>query len=555
MKNGSLKEQEKTSQWLKKVRLKTNKGKPIEFDNHAFLRAFLEDNARRIVVQKCTQIGASFTALIKLLHRGDRNNLSIIYTLPTSGDIKDFVRSKFDPVVLSSATLKKKIEKDEFTHRTVYSTILKRIGKSHYFFRGSWSEHSAQAIDADILCVDELDFQKAEIREMYEERLSGSDSQDTIYWMGVPTLPNFGISEIYEISDQRKWWIECPKCFKKQTLEFPENISFKKKTYVCKFCRADLSDDDRKKGEWIAGFPKREIHGYYFNRLMAPWIPAVKVIDQFQKKKSKHFNNFTLGLPFLEKFQQLQKEEYQDTYVKSYDLQIMKGELKVFGIDQGNHFHLIKGRSNKEKAVVTGAGICLNAEELEEELDKSKPDLVAMDMYPDQHYAKKLQKKYGVSKFILVNQRTWAESRKAKSFMEYDRINGRVNLERTEALDRLYERIRSGGLGFLETMDKLEEIYEHLKNLIPETQERLGNRKKIYQKIGKEDFAHATNYFLTASELLFPELDDTKTKIVPAVMSEDFVKGSKDWIKDDFEKTIRRVSNPEDIIVIPPKRL
>ena len=541
------------------MKLKTNKKAPIEFRDHAFLLDYLLDDANRIVIKKSTQIGVSFVTLLKILFKGDNNNLSLIYTLPTTGDVKDFVRTKFEPVINSSEKLKSRVEKDDLSRRAVYSTLLKRIGNSHFFFKGSWVEHSAQSIDADVLVVDELDFQKPGVREMYEERLEGSASQNIIYWMGVPSLPNYGIAELYETSDQREWWIQCPnpKCGKRQTLNFPENISFKKKTFICKHCRADLSNDDRRKGIWIPKFPQREIHGYYFNRLMAPWVPASKIINDFRKQKTRHFYNFTLGQPFLEESQQFRKDEFRNACMDSSRFQLLKSPQKICGIDQGNHFHLISGLANTEVAVVSKAKVCDNMEDLERELDLINPDMVVMDRFPDQHYAKKLQQKYGHTKFLLVNQRTWVDNKKLEKFLDYDRSQGLINLERTEALDRMYDRIRSqeSGLRFLNTIPDLELLFEHFKNLVPDFQERFGRRKKVYKKTGQEDFAHASNYFLTGAEILFPELDRQKVRIVPSVTTQDYVKGTEDWIKEDFERKVMQTANQNDTIVIPLKRV
>jgi len=289
---------------------------------------YLTDPHNRIVLQKCTQVGATFSTILKILYLGSKSNISVIFTLPTSGDVKDFVLSKFDPVVRSSPQLQAKVTKDPLSRRAIYSTVLKRIGGSHFFFRGSWSAHFAQSIDADVLVVDELDFQKPDIRKMYEERLEGARSKDIIYWLGVPTLPKQGIAELYEQSDQRKWHIRCPHCKKLQTLDWPDSISQRKKSFICKFCRKDLPKEARMKGVWIAQKPGRPIHGYYFNRLMAPWVSAEKILHEFRTRSSRHFYNFTLGLPYLEKSQQFSRDDFRSNFV-SRDFIKSLGESKI----------------------------------------------------------------------------------------------------------------------------------------------------------------------------------------------------------------------------------
>lgn len=540
--------------WIKNNKLKTSKNSEIEFTDHAFLLDYIRDPAKRIVLRKCTQIGATFSTLIKLLYLTDKENLSIVYTLPTSGDVKDLVVSKFDPIIESSALLRAKVAKDIFSRRAVFSSVLKRIGGSHYFFRGSWAEHKAQTIDADVLVVDELDFQKPEVREMYEERLAGSSSKDILYWMGVPSLPNFGISELYDRSDQREWFIKCSGCSKLQTLEFPDNISFQKIAYVCKFCKAELSDDDRRTGKWVAKLPGREIHGYSINRLMAPWVSASKIIDDYHTKTAKHFYNFALGLPYLEKTNKFSREDFNNTLMSDLEFSDFKRERIVCGIDQGNYFHTILGFGNPSENIVTKAQVFKDAKDLNDFLDLIRPDLVVIDMFPDQHFAKGLQQKYSASNFILLNQRTWSSTiERLHDYMKVDRQHGLINIDRTEALDRMMERLKNKTLRILRSMTGLEELFIHFQNMIPDIEERFGRKQKVYKKIGKEDFVHATNYFSIGCELFFPYAGQGQRETIES--SEVYLpahKGSEQWLKESFERAMGRCSGM-DTIIIPPK--
>ncbi|MCK4307257.1 phage terminase large subunit family protein [candidate division WOR-3 bacterium] len=544
----------KIVEWIKDCEIRTNKNAPLEFRDHGFLWDYLIDPAQRIVIRKCTQVGVSFTTLLKVLYHGCQKNISIIYTLPTATDVKDFVLSKVDPLIAMSSGLRDKVSKDPFSRRQVFSSVLKRIDNSHYFFRGSWSQTRAQTIDADILVVDELDFQKPDVRKMYEERLEGAKSLDIIYWIGTPTLPNYGISNLWDESDQREWHIECPACKERQTLQWPVNVSFQKKTFVCRHCRKDLSDDDRRKGLWIPRNPGREIHGYSFNRLMAPWIKAEKLIKAFHSEKPKHFYNFSLGIPYLEKTMQFNLADFKAALMSQTDFQNYKRSKVCLGIDQGNNFHMIIGFANPEQSVVTKAIMFHNARDFEKAIGILKPDAICMDMFPDQHFAAKLQEKFKDIRFYLINQRSWNIARKSKGFKEIDNKTKIINLERTESLDSMYDRIRNGSVKFYELMTGGDQLLTHLKNLVPDFQDRFGRKQKVYQTISMDDFAHALNYFVTASEVIFPKQmapisivgSPTSSAVRPSV-------GSPDWIRADYEKNLRKILGSKDTIVIPPK--
>jgi len=484
------------------------------------------------------------------LQRGDEGNISIMYTLPTSGDAKDFVLSKFDPIIQTSQKLRDKVWKDPLSRRAVYSAGLKRIGGSHFFFRGSWAEHAAQTIDADILVVDELDFQKPEVRDMYEERLAGSGSDDIIYWIGTPTLPQWGISEIFDRSDQRQWHIACPKCKKEQFLTWPDNVSFKKQTFICKFCRTDFSDEDRKNGRWIAMNPESKIHGYQITRMMAPWVPASKMIESYHKKPVKDFYNYNLGLPYIEKTQQFSRDDFQKAIFGDDEEAAFVKEKSFIAIDQGNNFNVIGGHANKAGILIDKAGLFTSAAALEKELGVQKADVMVMDMYPDQHYAMKLQEQYGKQKFFLINQRIWTETKRLQNYMEYERVSGIINLERTNSLDRLMDAIRSRTIVFSKNLARLEEILKHIQNLIPDVQTRSGRSVKVYKKIGREDYCWCLNFLLTAAEVLYPDLGGTPQTIPSYELTDS--ERQQTFIERDFEKAIQKVTG-SDTIIIPPK--
>jgi len=142
------------------------------------------------------------------------------------------------------------------------------------------------------------------------------------------------------------------------------------------------------------------------------------------------------------------------------------------------------GYASPKGVAVTKIAKLMSPEDLEEFLFSYRPDIIAMDMFPDQHYARKLQKQFGRDKFFLVNQRTWQDAQKVHETQEFDRSQGIINLERTEGLDRLYDRLRNGSLGILESMTGTEDLLMHLQNLIPDIQKKFGRERKVYVKIG-----------------------------------------------------------------------
>ena len=44
------------------------------------------------------------------------------------------------------------------------------------------------------------------------------------YNFSTPTIPGYGVSDIYNKSDQKRWYITCPHCGKTQHMEFETHV-------------------------------------------------------------------------------------------------------------------------------------------------------------------------------------------------------------------------------------------------------------------------------------------------------------------------------------------
>ncbi len=531
--------------WIKDNKIRTNKNQDIEFSNHRFLLDMLLDWPSRLIVRKPSQVGVSLTILLKVFFQGGKKTLSSIYTLPTNPEAREFVLSKVDPLIENSPGLRTLVQKVPFRDKPLYSTTFKRIGGSFYFFRGSWAVWKAQSIDCDILTFDEIDLQKPEIMSMYRERLTGSSSENIVYSIGNPSIPGFGISELYENSDQREWFVKCSHCQRTQVLSWPDSIDVEKGIYVCKFCHRILYNKDRINGQWIAKFPSRTDHGYAINRLMAAWISAKNIIEMERVSTTKHFYNYCLGLPFIEHGDVLTFQTIRRCLVPAHE---PKTPSIVMGIDQGDLFHVIIGDAGQTPPLILDAKIARSKIELEDILNYYKPAKVVMDMLPSKHLAKELQEKWTRSVFLLGNLRDFHLSQ-IRNYIDLNRSQGLVNIERTESLDRMIDRVKLGkkGLAISDNIFHFKTLAEHLANLIPDFQDRYGRLRKVWKNCGPDDFAHSLNFFLTGCTLVNPEL-------APLLIEKDAIPEDDPKKQDniEFERLKDRLGNSSDVMVIPP---
>lgn len=438
--------------------------------------------------------------------------------------------------------------------------IIRRNGKVQLTGQ-SWTTWGAQSIDADVLVVDELDFQKPDVRQMWEERTEGSSSQDIIFWIGYPSIPNFGIEELYESSDMRKWFIECGHCYKRQVLEFPDNIDMKTEKYVCKFCRKELSDDMRRKGIWKATNPGKNIHGYWINKLMAPWIPANKIVHRFRNDLPKKFHNYTLGLPYVSKETELDDNTINKALISDEMVNKFKdqGDYKVLcGIDQGDIFHMVIALANYDSVIIVAAEQVKNEEELKKRLRYYGVDLVIMDMFPNRHTAKKLCNDFGPNKFFMAKERNWTQTSKDRHYWKLNRATSEIGLERTESLDSMIEYIQKGVVKFKNSIPRLLNkdkkdpgLIQQIKNLVPDTQERFGKMRRVFKAVGPEHYGHSMNFIIAACHIAFPGWMNREAIIKSSYLNDLKSKKIKPWYIKEFEEKCRGL-NPNDSIIIKP---
>lgn len=159
-------------------------------------------------------------------------------------------------------------------------------------------------------------------------------SRAKTYLVSTPTKEGASrISQQYERSDMRRYWVPCPHCGEFQPLEFggreaPYGLKWRKAPrvdgqegpdqivrawYVCRECACEIEEaqktDMLAKGRWIAARPHLKQHrGYHINALYAPvglglsWVKvAQKWLDsQGDSAELKAFANTYLGEVFRE---------------------------------------------------------------------------------------------------------------------------------------------------------------------------------------------------------------------------------------------------------------
>ena len=483
-----------------------------------------------MVIKKGAQIGVSTFAINKALWFGDTHDAAVIYTFPTASDVADFAKARINPVIQSSPYLER---------ITQGGIELKQIRNSFIYFRGAWSERQAIAVDSDFNIHDEVDFSKPDIIEMYKERLSHSKFK-WLLTLSTPTIPKFGIDYLFERSDKKEWFVECPACGQKQILKYPDSIrgDTKEARFACVFCRATITDDARRGGKWKAtGEKDWGVSGYHISQLMAPWISATEILRKEERARVrptaqlsgvKDFYNFVLGEAYGGENQPLNRDLLLSCIQNKYDLED-SGRNTVMGVDQGDLLHVVIWKKEKSGELrLLHVGVYDKFEDLPDLMDAYGVRFCMLDALPNKHSARKFALMYPAKVWLVyynVNQKELVKWYKDVEKKEY-----RVIASKVESLDRMADKFVSNQVILPRHTQKIDLLIRHLCNWAKEKEEKPDGRViYAYKKLGADHLTMACNYAMMGVDRLstgsLAERKDVPKKARPithGIMSKQF---------------------------------
>ena len=312
--------------------IKNDQGQLLDFKEHAYLLDIYDDFTPKQAILKAAQIGFSTTANIKALWLAKNKGMDIIYSLPSSADIKDFVSGKTNRLIVNNPIFQQWTEDKD-------SIEQKHVGGSVIYFRGTWTERAAIAIPADLYISDETDRSKQDIVTQYKTRLQHS-KWGWEWYFSNPSVPGHGVDRYWQESDQKHWFIKCEGCNEWQYLTM-ENICYNPEAYFgCKKCKKEI---DRHRGKWVKRWQDREISGYWISSLMASWMSAKNILAKKKEYSEEQFCNFVLGQPYVGKGNVLTKQMFVQNLTNRVNPQDTR---PIIGVDTGIGINYVVGNKS-----------------------------------------------------------------------------------------------------------------------------------------------------------------------------------------------------------------
>lgn len=510
--------------WITLNKFVNENRKPIEFSNHRFLIDYIADNCPVKVTKKAAQVGLTVAETLISFHEAGYWHHNVIHTLQTKDVIKGFVFPKVNPIIAENPAIKQMV--------TVDSENLKQVGDSFIYYRGAQAESQAINISADVLNIDEYDRSNPQVVSMYPSRLDASDYKRLRYFSN-PSNVGFGVDALYTDSNQLHWFITCNHCNHEWFIDFKKGdknhyVNISKAQYSCGKCDKAISDQARRNGRWVAKFPNRDMHGYWFSQLMAPWITAKDIISKQQSQPIDVFHNMTLGLAWTPSDLIVNRETILRACAPS---NIARTQVAI-GVDQNvNEQIWVAGTSQG----IFAHGKTTSWEDFER-IKLMYNAVVVADPAPYPTMPKLLAEKY--NDFYLC----YFKKMDALSVLEW---KGRlVYADRTRTMDIVANEITEAKLLFREHPYALEDYIADWQNLYRTTIEKEDGRmvSTWLKKENKEsDFSFATLYFrvalsrlLSGGSLLVNPTAQPTTKITQTNVSGGLQTSLEDSIAETF---------------------
>lgn len=473
--------------FIEAYNIKNEQGLPLDFKDRMFLWDIYHDLSPFIAVIKPPQIGMTVLMVIKSLWVAKNKKKDIIYTLPTQSDVNDMAGGKVNRIIAQNTILKEWVKEHD-------SVEQKTVGDNIIYYRGTWTTKQAMMVSSGLNIHDEVDASKADVIDQYETRLQ-ANKEGWRWYFSHPSLVGLGIHKYFLLSDQKHWFIKCPHCNEQQYLSWDTtdsskmSIDINREVFICKKCKGELSDNDRRVGQWVKRFNDgRQFSGYWITQLMCPWISASKICRDYREKTSDYFHNYVLGLPYAGSGNQVTAEIIERNLVdKIHD----QSDRIVIGVDSGLPMWVVIGTLKG----VFYYGSVKTWDEIEAFLKRWPTSIVVGDQGGDLIGIRQLKEKYPNRVFMAYYRR----DRKAQTIIKWgeNEERGTVLVDRNKAIQLVIDEFTDRRIPLFGNKTDYHDYITHWLNIYRTQEEDKSTMNPVYvwERNGPDHLVHATVYF------------------------------------------------------------
>jgi len=492
--------------WITDNKLELSHG-PWKLAGHEYQVGWLQHDGREQCFIKGAQIGATEVLVLRTLHGMIMGHYpqGSLYLFPTRDDVRDFSKARFDPLISANPFI------GGFVQNTDAQNI-KQIGRGFLYLRGARSTKNVggakksssqlKSIPVDRVVFDELDEMESDMIILAKERVSHSEKKELMY-LGTPTIPDYGIDRMYQLSTQNAWFIRCEACGKETCLdiEFPNSIRRNLDGTCYRACIHCHKEIHPRNGRWVEQYPNRDIVGWWISQLNSVYVDPTYILDLYEDPPHNDLSevmNSKLGRAYIPAENRLTT---QDVYAcQNDDPMLTKHEGPCcMGVDVGTELHVVIGvRPNRNSLRIVKMCRVSSFNDLHDLARDFNVKSTVIDLFPEQRKVREFQRNEHHQVFACQ----YVETRTGQT--AWDDRDLVIKCNRTEICDATHDLVVSPGrLSIPRRNNEVEQYAKEMCNIAKILEEDSGTGAKTYRykKLsGPDHYRHATNYCLLASE-------------------------------------------------------
>lgn len=509
--------------WILDNQLQVAPG-PWKLKGHEYQVGWLKEMHPRQCFIKGAQIGATETLVLKTLHGHIMNRYpqGSMYLFPTTRDVSDFSKARFDPLIQMNPFIGEHVKPTG--EKGTDAQNIKKVGRGFLYLRGAKSTRNIggakksstglKSAPVDRVVFDELDEMEPNMIELAKHRVMHSDVKELMY-LGTPTIPDYGVDRMYKNSDQRVWMLECPKCGKETCLdlEFPNSIKRRVDGTAYRACIHCSAEVHPSKGRWVAQYPDRskDLVGWWISQLNSVYVDPAYILDIYENPPDgdlAEVMNSHLGKAYLPAENRLTQQEVFACCGSDAE-RLNSDNPTCMGVDVGRELHVvIAERKNRQTLEIIRMVRVGSFNDLHDLARRFNTKCAVIDLYPETRKVREFQQ----SEHFQVFGCQYVESKASQwAWDEKDRV---VKVNRTELCDATHHLIaESGRLILPRRSQEIEQFAFEVCNIakILEEDTETGAKEFRYRKLDARDhYRHALNYVFLAAERT-PVVSDMNT--------------------------------------------
>ncbi len=478
-------------------------------------------------VMKATQLGFSETGVLASLHGMIYKHYpkGVLYLFPTTEDMREFSKARFGPLLKANPTAIKQYVKDTDT------SSLKKVGDAFLYMRGARLSQTIdgeakeagklRSISVDCVRYDEFDLMDQEVPGKAEGRL-GNSLVNEQYFVSNPTVPGFGISALYDRSDQRHWFRRCLRCgttppsgadwewytnkssgWISAEVLFPNNVEMGSdgKGYIaCEMCGKPVPVATP--SCWVPKEPSfsNKMWGYQLSQLTSARKDPYRILQDYTNPPEGNLGDvmrFKLGLPFISAEDKLTKQQVMGNCGIGVQRNSHHGPCAM-GVDIRRHKNVVIGckSSNNSYRILRVARV----ESMADVMDlayRFNVRIGVIDIRPYEDEVRQFQKEAKFLTYLCEYKENTAVG------ASWNENTGLVYMNRTEIMDASHRMLKDSLIELPGVCPEITQFATECASVakVPVDNKHSRTTTFRYRKLGStpDDYRHALNYFIMAA--------------------------------------------------------